>query len=419
MTEERLSLDLIGFDPGSVNLGVGGVRFFGLIDIVNDEGEVIKTIPDIEILAMERWDLERGIVFKPVKSMNTFQKIPLDGHTERSKKMMDWSDSATQAIGRSHWMFAEFRSFLTEERLLPILVIENQCDQHKTNFNKNEMTQIQSILTASLQAIGHRDRWAGRDVKERLYYQGMRKYGQRSDASRDRPERKEKGVDDLKELLSELNTVHSLRWLSYLYHLESKREQIHDMCDAVLLAVDKALTLYEEHLKTERANTTDKEKKEKIQKERKRIPFAPVQKRKLFDAEPEFTDDHLPDQEDCAPPKKRKKRSPEELAEAKAKPKSKTKTKTKEGGEKEKPKKSTKPKPGEKVSTNAKTKEKTKSKKKEPEKEEAKETKTKKRKSPTPKENGEKVAKGRERKRKKEEYPKLLLDVTMNDSDSD
>lgn len=407
MTEEkRLSLDLIGFDPGSVNLGVGGVRFFGVIDIVNEKGEVIKTVPDIEILAMERWDLERGIVFKPVQSMKTFQKIPLEGHSERSKKMIDWSDSATQAIARANWMFTEFKSFLTEESLLPILVIENQCDQHKTNFNKNEMTQIQSILTASFQAIEHRDQWAGRKVKERLYYQGMRKYGQRSDASRDRPERKEKGVDDLKELLSELNTVHSLRWLVYLNHLESKREQIHDMCDAVLLAIDKALTLYEEHLKTLRANTTDKGEKAEIQKERKRIPFAPVQKRKFSD-EPDFTDDHLPDKEDCAPPKKRKKRSPEEIAEAKAKPKAKAK----------KPKKSVKPKPDEEEKEKPIRKPR-KKKKDLPSKEvEPNPPKTKKRKKSS--ESGEKEKGVRKKKKKEEEeYPKLLLDVTMNDSDS-
>ena len=153
MEAERKSLNLIGIDPGSVNLGVGGIRFYGLVDMVDEEGTVVKHLPDVEIIAMEKWDLERGIVHKPTKSMNAMQKIPLVGHPERSKKMIDWSDSATQAIARSDWMFAEYRSFLTDEDLLPVLVIENQCDQHKTNFNKNEMTQVQSIITASLKEI--------------------------------------------------------------------------------------------------------------------------------------------------------------------------------------------------------------------------------------------------------------------------
>lgn len=314
--EERLGLSLIGIDPGSVNLGVGGIRFFGLVDLVNEKGEVIEVLPDVEIITMERWDLERGIVHCPTKNINRLQKIPLDNHKERSKKMIDWSDSATQAITRSNWMFEEFTSLLTEERLLPFLVIENQCDQHKTGYNKNEMTQIQSIITASLQAIEYRDRWLARKGNKRLYYQGMRKYGQRSDASRDRPERKEKGVDDLKELLSKLNTINSLRWLSYLNHLESQKEQIHDMCDGVLLAIDKALSIYEEHLKNLKAQSTDKKDKDTIQKERKRIPLVPTQKRKSV--EPSFTDDNLPTEDDCTPTKKRGKKSPAR-AEAKVK----------------------------------------------------------------------------------------------------
>lgn len=307
-TEERLGLSLIGIDPGSVNLGVGGIRFFGLVDLVNDNGEVIEVLPDVEIITMERWDLERGIVHCPTKSVNRLQKIPLSNHKERSKKMIDWSDSATQAITRSNWMFQDFTSLLTEERLLPFLVIENQCDQHKTGYNKNEMTQIQSIITASLQAIEYRDRWLGREgTNKRLYYQGMRKYGQRSDASRDRPERKEKGVDDLKELLSKLNTINSLRWLSYLNRLELEKEQIHDMCDGVLLAIDKALALYEEHLKNLKAQSSDKKDKEKIQKERKRIPLVPTQKRSS--KEPSFTDDNLPTEDDYISSSSKKKSS--------------------------------------------------------------------------------------------------------------
>lgn len=408
MTEERKSLDLIGIDPGSVNLGVGCIRFFGLVDLVDDDGNVIKHLPEIEILAMERWDLERGIVYKPTKSMNALQSIPLVGHRDRSKKMMDWSDSGTQAIARANWMFEEFTSFLTDEVLLPILVIENQCDQHKTNFNKNEMTQVQSFLTASLQAIEHRDRWIGRPVKKRLYHQGMRKYGQRSDASRDRPERKEKGVDDLKELLLELGTVNALRWLAYLNYLESKREQIHDMCDAILLAVDKALALYEEHLKGRRADSNDKTEKAEIQKERKRIPLVPVQKRKTL-GEPSFTDDQFPDEEDCAPLKKRKKRSPSEVAEAKAKDK-----------EPKKVKRSVKPKSLD-LTKETKVKEKrAKRKAKEPKEVKECEAKERKRKRTDPSEEGEesepkKKRTYKKRAKKDEEFPKLLLDVTTCD----
>ena len=99
-----------------------------------------------------------------------------------------------------------------------------------------------------------------------------RKYGQRSDGSRERLERKKQAVDDVKKLLTQLNNENSLRWLNWFLLMERMGEQIHDMCDGILSAVDKCERLCENLARSEIA-----EKRAFI----KRIPYAPTRARKV------------------------------------------------------------------------------------------------------------------------------------------
>lgn len=297
---QTVSLVLVGVDPGSTNMGIGAIRFNGLVEYTDPETGGIRYLPDIEIIAMERWNLKTGEIDQPTKRLDRKMTIPLrpNNNVEKREEMLDWCDSATKAIARSEWLHQPFLSSFTDKEELPILVVENQCDVQKTQGVKNEMTVIQYIMTSAIQGIDGRFIWKSlvKNPSVREVHLHIRKYGQRNDGSRERTGRKEKAVGDLEELLFQLNTVNSLQWLAYLNRMTANRGQTHDMSDAILLAVDKALSLYDGHLKALKASSTDKEEKKLLQEERKKIPLAPIQRKPT---EPEFTDENLPSQSDC------------------------------------------------------------------------------------------------------------------------
>jgi len=275
--EERQCIEADGFDVGSVAMGVGGVRLFGLFDVTDEEGNVTHTVPEIEIVAMERWDLKRGLITKPTEDLTQMRRIRVKSEAEKSEKMYDWSVSLANMVIRSDWMFRTHAS-LTDggKRRLPVTVVESQCDMKKTAYAQTEMLQLQGITSAIVMCIdalkASQTEYKSSLPPPRINCQGMTKYGQRSDASRDRSERKEKAVEDLKELLTQLNTENSKKWLGWLLHMERIKEQIHDMCDAILMAIHKCEKLYEQSIK------------EDIQRKRaliKKIPYAPIRPRKV------------------------------------------------------------------------------------------------------------------------------------------
>jgi chemotaxis protein histidine kinase CheA len=111
------------------------------------------------------------------------------------------------------------------------------------------MGQVASYITNSINMCDAVKFAGAYPKRERLG--AMSKYGIRCDGSRDRPERKEDGADIFLELLRKLNTANSLKWLAWFEHLQSIGEQIHDMCDALSLALQSSLTRYKNHGKQE------------------------------------------------------------------------------------------------------------------------------------------------------------------------
>jgi hypothetical protein len=314
---------MAGFDPGSVNLGAGGINFFGLVDIVDDAGQV-KTIPNITIAFSARWDITRGLVVQSDASIKKRETINVNQSTLKSEKMLDWGDALAACVSHTDWLFQPYKSLLAddddEEEELPLILVENQCDHKKTEYVKTQMLQISNMISSSVQAIDceKRKTTLAYPAKRRVHCHGMTKYGQRSDGSRIRTERKEKAVDDLMELLAQLaatdlpTAASAKLWLAHFKYLESVKEQIHDRCDAILSVVHKGNMLYKNHLKgnikrqrvalkalpvPEKVVTKGRRKKaedspekkarqEDIKNQRallKKIPMAPIQKRKRSD----------------------------------------------------------------------------------------------------------------------------------------
>jgi hypothetical protein len=256
--EEESCLVVSATDPGYVNFGFGGIKFFGLLEIVDGETGETKTIPNIQVVTGERWDLERGINTRPSEDWKKKDVVHLyPSSREKSKKMLDWTISIAEFISQNQWLFKPFRSMLDNTLQLPVAIVENQCDVHKRNdYQQNLMTQISNITAACICAIDCHNKEQGDDQPPpRLICKGMTKYGQRSDASRDRPERKEKSVDDTKELLSQIGATDlptaekARQFLQWLLYMEAQKEQIHDLCDCITMATQKAITMYEENIR--------------------------------------------------------------------------------------------------------------------------------------------------------------------------
>lgn len=301
--EERQCIEVVGFDPGSKALGVGAVRFFGLFDVKDDEGNIIGTVPDIEILAAERWDLTRGIVVMSSPDQKAKRQINVKpGPVKESGAMLDWGESLARMVTRCDYIYRPHRSMLDKGALrLPVLLVENQCDRQKSAFLKYEMTLIQHQISAATLGVDYYTELRTEDKTTlplpRINCLGMRKYGQRSDGSRERLERKKQAVDDVKQLLTQLNNESSLRWLNWFLLMERMGEQIHDMCDGILSAVDKCERLCEDQTRSEIA-----EKRAFI----KRIPYAPTRPRKVpVKKKAAASDDEEEDEEEEKPKKKR------------------------------------------------------------------------------------------------------------------
>jgi hypothetical protein len=276
----------VGVDPGSVDMGAGGAVFSGLFDVENEDGS-IKTVPRISVTSMERWNLKSGIVYRPSPCMTKIVKTVLNPPSIKSENVGDWLEPLGQAIGEANWMFEPYQPVGGGVEKLPFLIVENQFDHIKSDFMQTQLRDITRFCKVSIFAADARERALAEkrgDVPlgRRVCYGGMSKYGQRCDASRIRVDRKGKTVDDMKELLEDQNDPVADLWLNWLCEMEAIGEQIHDMCDAVLLVVQKQISLYELKIKSD------------IQQSRtliKRIPRAPIQRKKP--TEPAFNDDYL------------------------------------------------------------------------------------------------------------------------------
>ena len=316
---EELCIPAIGVDPGSVNMGIGGIKLYGVTRLLDVAGNTVKTIPRFDITGGERWDITRGIVYRPAKNMFDLERwmVSPAPHTQ-SKKLQDWTANIGLIVPKTGWLFESSRSLLVEAgaAALPDLVIENQSDfidrtapklpNGKPQFDYQKAVMV-PIANAVATAILTSDAVKFEDDRRRERCGAMSKYGQRCDGSRDRPERKEQVVVDMKELLAELATPNALSWLAWFENMEAIGEQIHDICDALSLALEASLKKYEKHGRIEtrlfeqRMRAELKERRELIRS----IPKATMRAKKpkkasATTAMPDFTDEHLPQEDDCA-----------------------------------------------------------------------------------------------------------------------
>lgn len=292
--KERQCIAALGIDAGKVNLGMGGIKQYGLTQLNDEQGVYIETIPDFEITGGERWDLTRGIVYRPAANMFDLESYIPSPPSIYSNKMKDVTDQANQCVPKTKWLFESSPSLLHNgERRLPILFVENQSDfvqrdkidpatgKKPNDFKKAIMGQIANSVANAIACVD-----ATKDTENKMPRRekcgAMSKYGQRCDGSRDRPERKEEEVRAWLELLCKVGTPNALAWLGWFKNMLAIGEQIHDIVDAQSLALAAAMKRFEKHGKAEirvleqKARAEIKARKDLL----KSMPKAPIRKKK-------------------------------------------------------------------------------------------------------------------------------------------
>ena len=234
------SIDVCGIDPGTTYFGYGHIRLKGIIELINTKGEVVKIIPDIDIVSMERWNLKTRQIYCRDPSNNTLSVKLLNNTLEKSlpDELQHWSSALSDSVAQSDHLFETYPSLIGNNPL-PVVVTENQCDKNKGEpneaYKRYEMTVISYVFRASIRAIDSKNN------QQRISTFAGKKYNMPSDGTiGNRLARKKRAVEVLKELLFELS-LHD--WLSWLNTMERLGEQIHDMADAVLLAIQTSLKL--------------------------------------------------------------------------------------------------------------------------------------------------------------------------------
>lgn len=257
-----------GYDSGRVNAGCGGILFYGAKQLIGADGDgdgaentAGKTIPHFDITGAERWDIERGIIYRPSADWQSMDKVVVDPPSVRGTKPKEMQAHISRMVPKSQWLFEAAPSLTDGTPVLPLLVVENQSDfvdrdapknakgEQKLDYRKSVLGPLANHWANTVQtcdAVKFDDRYPKR---ERVG--GMSKYGLRCDGSRERPERKEEATEQLLELLSEMGTPNSLQWFDWFTLMQQKGEQIHDMCDALSLAVQFCYMRYKKQAKVE------------------------------------------------------------------------------------------------------------------------------------------------------------------------
>jgi len=246
--EERWCIPASGVDAGIVNLGMGGLKFYGTTELVDEMGVKLETLPDFEITGGERWDVTRGIVYRPAPNMFDLEAFVPSPPAIYSNKMKHITDQIAQCVPRAKWLFEAAPSLLEKgERRLPILFVENQSDfvqrdaapdangRQPTDFKKAIMGQVANAVSNTVNAVDAAQNDGKMPRRERCG--AMAKAGQRCDGSRVRAERKEQEVHYILDLLCKLGTPNALAWLGWFKNMLATGEQIHDIIDAISLAL--------------------------------------------------------------------------------------------------------------------------------------------------------------------------------------
>jgi hypothetical protein len=248
----------VGFDPGSVNMGVALVDFRGFR---YSEDRSVE-IPICRPLHMAVWNL---------KMSNSLSGHASDGDDdeqaapiERTRRQLPrcqgndlaaWMAALQLMVRDSEWLFEQYDLQADGVGRLPSTTLENQWDHIQTCGNKFDMFLMSKVCPATVEAVDAERRAASdKGVRHpvRRRQGSSRKYGIKSDGALDHADRKAEAIAVTRRLFEMLG-LHE--WIVFLDGVLRSGQKIDDMCDAFLLALQAAITEYEFSLKVQRRVT--------------------------------------------------------------------------------------------------------------------------------------------------------------------
>ncbi len=255
--------EVIGVDVGYRNFAICKIRFEGL----RYNRETMEEMPIFTVTHMEMWDLMNSRCLRNSQSDGgklEIYRIPYS--LINPTNINQWLCSLNHFLNRSPWIFEKYSETEDSPLILPRVTVENQCGHILKNKNKKkyrhngeedkydgyDMFRIGAAVETSIHMRDLCDE--GPDFKKlltRVIGKSALKYGIKSDGSLKYPVRKEDSIEITRALLKELG-MHN--WLVYLDSLLDMKQKIDDICDAILLALQVAVTEYELKVKNDMKN---------------------------------------------------------------------------------------------------------------------------------------------------------------------
>ena len=240
----------IGIDPGSVNFGVGDVRFDGFRYDPTTQEETPLFTP----LHMELWNLKTGTCIRNSRAdggpfeIYTIPSAPTYPKTD----IGDWTASLNHFIGASQWIF---------ETPLPDVTVENQFDHIKSQGNKFDMFLISNVFGTSIHMTdlcNAADMPTTATLHSRLIEKSSSKYGmyQNGTHGRDHDGNKAECIQIMRSLLK-LSGHHG--WIQFLDSVLKSGQKIDDLCDALSLALQRAIAKHGKQQKEAKKKRPDED----------------------------------------------------------------------------------------------------------------------------------------------------------------
>lgn len=238
----------IGTDPGLVHHGICRLAFFGFAMIKDDDGGWTK-MPQFKILNWELWDLKRTLSYHAHPTNHTIVRNKYNALNDNKAcdDILHMCGNVSHFVSSKEWLFETYRSPLHDDGgsdVLPPLVTELQCGQIKNH--EWDVFLVSHVLPWCVKTVDHTKGLHDREILSRA-----RKYGMMNDGELTYNERKAKSEEITRALLKMAKMQY---WINFLNgagaarrrDIPGKTPQVHDLCDAFLLALQSAIQMYEE-----------------------------------------------------------------------------------------------------------------------------------------------------------------------------
>lgn len=246
----------IGADPATVNYGIVRIEFYGFYYKTDSAGVEMK-VPHFKMLNAELWDLQRKIIYRAGSDGKLSVKHFPGVHNASNQSLLSLTKNIVDFVADSKWIFEKVKNENNEDSLAE-LVTELQA-----GFIMNHELPVVMVsyeLPCAIKAIDSVNKDNSRSI-----ISGAKKYGIKRGEDSDKRTKKEqydKNKEDAEKITRTLFELCGMKeWLAFFDDLSKelkkagKKVQVHDICDAFLLALNHCITVWEENKKNRKTAT--------------------------------------------------------------------------------------------------------------------------------------------------------------------